>query len=56
MFTNNDDIRQEAVYSEKHRNRRQKQEMMEFKEKIWKRIYANGTWIQKMQLKYIYFL
>ena len=50
------DIRQEAVYSRNSLTEEQKQEMMEFKEKIWKRIYANGTWIQKMQLKYIYFL
>lgn len=50
------DIRQEAVYSQNDLTLEQKQEMMEFKEKIWKRIYANGTWIQKMQLKYIYFL
>lgn len=50
------DIRQEAVYSRNDLTEEQKQEMMEFKEKIWKRIYANGTWIQKMQLKYIYFL
>ena len=50
------DIRQEAVYSRNDLSEEQKQEMMEFKEKIWKRIYANGTWIQKMQLKYIYFL
>lgn len=50
------DIRQEAVYSQHDLTQEQRQEMMEFKEKIWKRIYANGTWIQKMQLKYIYFL
>lgn len=50
------DIRQEAVYSQNPLSQEQKEEMMEFKEKVWKRIYTNGTWIQKMQLKYIYFL
>ena len=34
----------------------QKAQMMAFKEKIWKRISTNGTLIQKLQLKYIYFL
>ena len=50
------DIRQEAVYSSNEITSEQKAEMMAFKEAIWKRIYTNGTVIQKLQLKYIYFL
>ena len=50
------DIRQEAVYSSNEMTPEQKAQMMAFKEKIWKRIYTNGTLIQKLQLKYIYFL
>lgn len=50
------DIRQEAVYSSNEITSEQKTEMMAFKETIWKRIYTNGTVIQKLQLKYIYFL
>ena len=50
------DIRQEAVYSSNEITSEQKAEMMAFKENIWKRIYTNGTVIQKLQLKYIYFL
>ena len=50
------DIRQEAVYSSNEITSEQKAEMMAFKETIWKRIYTNGTLIQKLQLKYIYFL
>ena len=50
------DIRQEAVYSSNAITSEQKAEMMAFKETIWKRIYTNGTVIQKLQLKYIYFL
>lgn len=50
------DIRQEAVYSRNTITPEQKDEMMAFKEAVWKRIYTNGTLIQKLQLKYIYFL
>ena len=44
------DIRQEAVYSSNEITSEQKAEMMAFKENIWKRIYTNGTVIQKLQL------
>lgn len=50
------DIRQMAVYSEHELTTEQRDEIAAFKDTIWKRIYSNGTLMQKLQLKFIYFL
>lgn len=50
------DIRQEALYSNHEISMEQKEKLVQFKDKVWNRIYKNGSWIQKLQLKYIYFL
>ena len=50
------DIRQEAVYSGHESTEEQWQESKAFEEEIWERIYTNGSKLQRMQLKYIYFL
>ena len=49
-------IRQEAVYSDHEITEEQREMQDAFKNKIWNRIYKNGSIIQKFRLKYIYFL
>lgn len=49
-------VRQEAVYSGHEITEEQWSLMRRFKEKIWNRIYSQGSILQKFQLKYIYFL
>ena len=50
------DIRQEAVYSRNAISEEQKDKLIAFKDQIWKRVYTNGSFFQKFQLKYIYYL
>lgn len=50
------DIRQEAVYSMHTVTEAQKEKLVQFKNRVWERVYKNGSWIQRFQLKYIYFL
>lgn len=49
-------IRQEAVYSAHTMQEEQWRTMVQFKCKVWDRIYEGGDLIQRFQLKYIYFL
>ena len=49
-------VRQEAVYSAHTITEEQWKSMKDFKDKVWDQIYINGDFIQKFQLKYIYFL
>lgn len=49
-------IRQEAVYSEHEITEEQRLVLVEFKDLIWKRVYEESGWVQKFQMKYIYFL
>ena len=49
-------IRQEAVYSAHTMQEEQWRIMVQFKCKVWDRIYEGGDLIQRFQLKYIYFL
>lgn len=49
-------IRQEAVYSDHEITEEQRQVLVNFKDMIWKRVYEGSGWVQKFQLKYIYFL
>ncbi len=50
------DIRQQAVYSRNTLTKEQRDELMQFKNTIWQRIYDHGSLLQKLQLKFIYFL
>lgn len=49
-------IRQEAVYSTHEISEEQRKEILDFKDLIWKRVYNGSNWVQKFQLKYIYYL
>lgn len=49
-------IRQEAVYSNHEITEEQRIKVMELKDLIWHRVYNGSNWVQKFQLKYIYFL
>ena len=49
-------IRQKAVYSEHEITEEERQFLAAFKDQLWNRIYTEGRLIQKLQLKYIYFL
>lgn len=50
------DIRQEAVYSSHSITKEQRDFVMEFKNKIWKKVYKEAGWLERFQLKFIYFL
>ena len=50
------DIRQEAVYSSHIITKEQRDFVMEFKNKVWKKVYKEAGWLERFQLKFIYFL
>ncbi len=49
-------IRQEAVYSLHDLTEEQRDVLVKFKNEVWERVYENGSRIQRLQLKYVYFL
>ena len=49
-------VRQKAVYSEQEISEEERQLLAAFKDQLWNRIYTEGRLIQRLQLKYIYFL
>ena len=49
-------IRQEAVYSLHDLTEEQRDVLVKFKNEVWERVYKNGSRIQRLQLKYVYFL
>ena len=50
------DIRQEAVYSSHSITKEQRDFVMEFKNKVWEKVYKEAGWLERFQLKFIYFL
>ena len=50
------DIRQEAVYSSHSIAKEQRDFVMEFKNKVWEKVYKEAGWLERFQLKFIYFL
>ena len=50
------DIRQEAVYSCHSITKEQRDFVMEFKNKVWEKVYKEAGWLERFQLKFIYFL
>lgn len=50
------DIRQEAVYSSHNITKEQREIVLDFKNKVWEKVYKEAGWMEKFQLKFIYFL
>ena len=50
------DIRQEAVYSSHSITKEQRDFVMEFKNKVWEKVYKEAGWLERFLLKFIYFL
>lgn len=50
------DIRQEAVYSSHNITKEQREIVLDFKNKVWEKVYKEAGWVEKFQLKFIYFL
>lgn len=50
------EIRQEAVYSTHTMTEEQKDKVRAFQEMIWKRVYEEGSLLERLRLKYIYYL
>lgn len=50
------DIRQEAVYSTHTMTEEQKDKVRAFQEMVWKRVYEEGSLLERLRLKYIYYL
>ena len=55
-YTKVEDIRQEAVYSSHSIAKEQRDFVMEFKNKVWEKVYKEAGWLERFQLKFIYFL
>ena len=49
-------IRQEAVYSDHVMSDEARQVVSDFREDVWNRVYSMGGFVERFQLKYIYFL
>lgn len=50
------DIRQEAVYSQHPIEEEKRKKVKAFEEKIWQGVYEEGTLLQRLKLKFVYYL